>query len=111
MGPGASYHMLDTIAGLRVGTTFAAAGLTWMPQARVAWTHSFGDVDPRLDLSFANGGAFTVSGVVRDPDVLTLGAGLNVFKGEAASGFIDYAAHLSDGSREHAVTAGLRVRF
>jgi hypothetical protein len=26
-------------------------------------------------------------------------------------GFIDYAAHLSEGAREHAVTGGLRVRF
>ncbi len=91
--------------------TFAAGGLTWAPQARVAWTHSFGDVDPGLDLAFAAGGTFVVSGVVREPNMLTLGLGFNVSRGEAAFGFVDYAANLSDGSREHAVTAGLRVRF
>ena len=111
LSDGATYRMLDAIAGIRFGTSFAHAGLTWMPQARIAWTHSFGDIDPRLDLAFRNGGAFVVAGVRREPDALALGAGLNVFNAGAASGFIDYTAILSDGARDHTATAGLRVRF
>ncbi|HEY5832115.1 MAG TPA: autotransporter domain-containing protein [Hyphomicrobiaceae bacterium] len=111
LSDGATYRMLDAIAGIRFGTSFAHAGLTWMPQARIAWTHSFGDIDPRLDLAFRNGGAFVVAGVRREPDALALGAGLNVFDAGAVSGFIDYTAILSDGARDHTATAGLRVRF
>jgi outer membrane autotransporter protein len=111
LSDGASYTMLDAIAGVRLATSVAAAGVTWMPQARLAWTHSFGDIDPRLDLAFRNGGAFVVSGVRRNPNLLALGAGLNVFDAGAASGFIDYTAFLSGDSREHAATAGLRVQF
>jgi outer membrane autotransporter protein len=111
LSDGATYRMLDAIAGIRFGTSFAHAGLTWMPQARIAWTHSFGDIDPRLDLAFHNGGAFVVAGVRREPDALALGAGLNVFDAGAVSGFIDYTAILSDGARDHTATAGLRVRF
>ena len=108
---GNSFRMLDAVAGVRVGTSVAAGGLTWVPQARVAWTHSFGDTDPQLDLAFTNGGAFLVSGVTSEPNFLTLGAGLSVLAGDAVYGFLDYAAHLADGSREHTATAGLRVRF
>ncbi len=111
LSDGATYRMLDAIAGIRFGTSVAHAGLTWMPQARIAWTHSFGDIDPRLDLAFRNGGAFVVAGVRRDPDALALGAGLNVFNAGAVSGFIDYTAILSDGARDHTATAGLRVKF
>lgn len=108
---GTAFGMLDAIAGIRIGTTFSAHGLTWVPQARVAWTHSFGDVDPQVGLSFLGGGSFVVSGVVRDPDSLTLGAGLNVLRGETVSGFVDYGANFFGGGHEHAVSAGLRVRF
>jgi autotransporter-associated beta strand protein len=108
---GAAYSMLDAIAGIRIATSFAGAGLTWVPQARAAWTRSFGDVDPRLDLVFAGGGSLLISGVTRGPDTFTLGAGLNVYRSEGAFGFLDYAANLADGSRDHAVTTGVRIRF
>ena len=108
---GATYDALDAIAGVRIGTTVVAGNMTWMPQAHVLWTHTFGDVDPRLGLGLEGGGAFIVRGLVRDRDVLTLGGGLNAALGAAAFGYIDYAAHLSDSGREHALTAGLRVRY
>ena len=57
------------------------------------------------------GGTFTVSGVERDRDTLTLGAGLEAQSGDRLSGYLDFVAVLSGDQRHHALSAGVRYSF
>lgn len=108
---GDSYDTLDTILGVRLASSFESDGIVFVPQARIGWIHTTGDLTPLMPLTLAGGGAFTVAGVTRAEDALALGVGLNVSVDESLSGFIDYAANLSDESEAHAVSGGFRIRF
>ena len=101
----------DTILGARVSTVWRTGDAIIVPQARIAWTHTFGEVTPDLAMAFAGGGDFTVIGVTRDRDALALGVGLNAVVGEDTTAYIDYAATLSSDQDAHALSGGVRVRF
>ena len=101
----------DTILGVRMSTVWRTSDAIIVPQARIAWTHTFGEVTPDLAMAFAGGGDFTVIGVTRDRDALALGVGLNAVVGEDTTAYIDYAATLSSDQDAHALSGGVRVRF
>ncbi|MBI1384890.1 MAG: autotransporter domain-containing protein [Rhizobiales bacterium] len=107
-----SYDTLDTIVGLRIAGTYRSEGMTVMPQARIGWVHTSGDIAPLVPLTLAGGGGtFTVAGARRAEDALAVGVGVNVAFDDALTGFVDYGANLSDEATDQAVSAGFRWRF
>ncbi len=108
---GETYKTFDTVMGVRFATTVMMGDVTLIPQANIGWTHSFGDVDPSLNLAFQGGGAFTIAGPARARDVVSLGGGLNIIWSDVISGYADYSAELSNDLRDQSISGGLRIRF
>ena len=103
---------LESILGLRLAKTIVSDGITWLPQARVGWTHAYGDLSPDINFSFEGGGKdFTIAGTTGTRNGLTLGAGLNVSNSTGLSAFVDYSANLSTNGHDHAISGGIRSEF
>ncbi len=82
-----------------------------IPQARIGWIHTSGDVTPELGLALQGGGDFIVGGVSQAGNALAVGAGLNMTMDSHSSAFVDYTGNLSDEATAHAISGGLRIRF
>lgn len=108
---GEDYTSVETISALRISTVWRGRKAIWVPQWRVAWTHFFGDVTPEVVNTFAGGGTFTVTGVERARDTISLGTGMNVFFSDRMMAFVDGSATLADEQEQYAISGGFRLKF
>ena len=108
---GEDFTSVETIVALRASTVWKGRKATWVPQWRVAWTHFFGDVTPETVNTYVGGGTFTVTGVERARDTITLGSGLNVFFSDRFMAYADSSATFSDEQEQYAVSGGVRLKF
>ena len=85
-----------------------------VPELRLRWAHEYGDVDRKVNASFAaasNPRPFQVKGAEAGRDVAVLGLGWTVIGADGLSLSLNYDANLNSDYTAHALTAGLLVQF
>lgn len=98
-------------AGLRGAREFAIGDMSASLSGMVGWQHAFGATTQNQNLSFDGGTAFTIGGVPVAQDALVVEAGLDIAINPAADLNLDYSGQVGAGVFDHAISAGLGVRF
>ena len=111
---GADGNSFVTTLGVRATTR-----ISWgdhailVPELRLGWSHEFLDASQMISASVIaiSGSTFSQTGIAFGRDSALIGAGLSMELSPDAKVFVDYDGKLSRGFQEHAVSAGLRLRF
>ncbi|MFV3411116.1 autotransporter domain-containing protein [Pseudomonas sp. NY15436] len=98
--------------GLHASTALTTVGS--VPLAllgTLGWQHAFDDLDPKRQLSFAGGDAFTVKGtpLAQDTALAQLGVTAQVASGTTVD--LGYSGQFGDGYKDNGIRLGLNVSF
>lgn len=109
---GSSLSGCVTTLGLRASHRFDLDNGLWIkPRAALAWSHALSSDNPMLDLAFAGGDAFRISGIGPSQDAATVDAGVDFGMTYGASGFLNYAGRFAAGEDSHAVQLGVHISY
>ena len=109
---GTSFDTTYSTLGLRVATSFNAAGLVVTPHASAGWRHAFGDVTPQTVLSFINTGtAFGIDGLAIAEDSIVGSVGIDFAFATGATFSLGYEGMAGDSTSYNAGKATLAVKF
>ncbi|PLX79885.1 MAG: hypothetical protein C0615_01860 [Desulfuromonas sp.] len=114
-GTGLLYSVSDfdadstvTTLGLRIGGKNEKVE----PEFRLAWAHEFGDTERDVTAGIVNTSTtFAINGVEPDEDSCLVGLGINYFKSDNFTLFVDYDGEFRSGFDAHAISGGLRYNF
>lgn len=98
-------------AGPRIESTHVLKGKTVRTSGMVGWQRLFGDTKPVLSQGFSTADAFTIAGAPLARDSLSVEGGVELSLGRSAALGVHYAGRFARNTQDHAVAAGLRVRF
>jgi fibronectin-binding autotransporter adhesin len=109
---GSSLSGCVTSVGLRASHRFNLDNGVWVkPRVAVAWSHSFADEAPTIDMAFAGGDGFQIAGIGLSRDAAAIDAGLDFGMTYGASGFVNYAGRFAAGADSHAVQLGVHISY
>jgi outer membrane autotransporter protein len=109
---GSSLSGCVTSVGLRASHRVALANGGWIkPRVAVAWSHSFADDAPTIDMAFAGGDGFQIAGIGLSRDAAAIDAGFDFGMTYGASGFVNYAGRFAAGADSHAVQLGVHISY
>ncbi|MEP9356777.1 autotransporter domain-containing protein [Xanthobacter sp. KR7-65] len=109
---GTAFDTTYSTLGLRVATSFTAAGATVTPHASAGWRHAFGDVTPAAVLTFIDTGtAFGIDGLPIAEDSFVGTAGLDIAFTGGAMLSLAYEGMAGDGASYNAGKATLSMKF
>jgi outer membrane autotransporter protein len=98
--------------GLRMAGMFETGnGKTLIPQFRLGWDHHLGPTANSTTLAFTGTSSFTVAGSETDRDTLVGNLGFALADDDGWSFYADYQPSISKSRREHAASAGFRMKF
>ncbi|KZB62115.1 hypothetical protein AUP42_03920 [Thalassospira lucentensis] len=98
--------------GLRMAGMFETGnGKTLIPQFRLGWDHHLGPTANSTTLAFTGTSSFTVAGSETDRDTLVGNLGMTLADDDGWSFYADYQPSISKSRREHAASAGFRMKF
>lgn len=98
--------------GLHASTALTAVGSVPLAlQGTLGWQHAFDDLDPKRQLSFAGGDAFTVKGapLAQDTALAQFGVTAQVASGTTVD--LGYSGQFGDGHKDNGIRLGLNVSF
>lgn len=98
--------------GLHASTALTTVGSVPLAlQGTLGWQHAFDDLDPKRQLSFAGGDAFTVKGtpLAQDTALAQLGVTAQVASGTTVG--LGYSGQFGDGYKDNGLRLGLNVSF
>ncbi|MFS2123315.1 autotransporter-associated beta strand repeat-containing protein [Pseudomonas sp. Pseusp97] len=98
--------------GLHASTALTTVGSVPLAlQGALGWQHAFDDLDPKRQLSFAGGDAFTVTGtpLAQDTALAQLGVTAQVASGTTVD--LGYSGQFGDGYKDNGIRLGLNVSF
>ncbi len=105
-------HSLRTRLGGSASVMLEAGGMTFVPEASLAWERESLADDNDIDARFAvGGGSFTIEPGTPDRDRVSFGAGVTGLFNERTSAHLNYDGLVSSDGETHAVTGGLGLRF
>jgi outer membrane autotransporter protein len=96
--------------GARFSGSYDTGGAMIRPQLSVAWRRASGDVEGTSTAAFGTSD-FTVTGASLAEDTALIDAGVGFDITARASASVSYSGALSGDAKDHAVRAGLSVRF
>jgi autotransporter-associated beta strand protein len=105
-------NSLRSTLGAELAATFATEHKV-AGNFRVGWQHEFADTGRSMSAAFAGapGDAFTVFGATPQRDSAAIGFSLRALVSEATEFYARYDGEVGGGTDNHAVTAGLRLRW
>jgi autotransporter-associated beta strand protein len=108
--PTQTYNRVTSALGLWATTTFQSLGMTFMPQAKVAWTHDLRD-DALVTSAALLEAPFTISAAPPGRDAAVVGLRLAAWERENVRGFVGYSGEFRRNAASHELEAGLRVSW
>lgn len=101
-----------TIIGVRLAKMVRMEGLALKLNATLGWQHVYGDLDSKTQMRFAVGGtSFESLGTPQERDSILFGIGLDGKISERANAYVAYTGNYSTEAEDHAIKAGVKIKF
>jgi outer membrane autotransporter protein len=97
--------------GIRATKIFAMKNTDVTLQGGLGWRHAYGEVNPRVRLSLAEGDTFTIGGVSLAKDMAVINAGVNIKVGKHTSVELNYAGTVAKKAQENSMQANFVWKF
>jgi len=110
-GGDAADDMFATTVGLRAERQASIAGKFVTTSLDLAWGSIIDQDRPRSDLTFENGGSFTVKGLRDIENTVVAGGSVALQIANQADLSLSYRGEFGDGLNRHSASAALKVRF
>jgi subtilase-type serine protease len=104
---GGSRSVAYTTLGTHASTHFVFNGDFFTAHASLGWRHAFGNVQPDAEVTFANGGPFTVEGLPIARNALAVDTGLDLHVNKHATISLSYNGQIA----AHTVDSGFKGGF